>query len=75
MAISLDSPLNEQQLMMLRLFKKPLPEADFQELRKLAVKLLSKRLDETVEAWEAKKEIDSSYYDELSKGHFRKSKQ
>lgn len=55
MAISLDSSLNEQQLMMLRLFKKPLPEADFQELRKLAVKLLSKRLDETVEAWEADK--------------------
>lgn len=75
MAISLDSSLNEQQLMMLRLFKKPLPEADFQELRKLAVKLLSKRLDETVEAWEADKEIDDSYYDKLSKGHFRKSKQ
>ncbi|HWK56337.1 MAG TPA: hypothetical protein VNQ80_03315 [Parapedobacter sp.] len=75
MAISLDSSLNEQQLMMLRLFKKPLPEADFQELRKLAVKLLSKRLDETVEAWETDKEIDDSYYDKLSKGHFRKSKQ
>lgn len=75
MAISLDSSLNEQQLMMLRLFKRPLPEADFQELRKLAVKLLSKRLDETVKAWEADKEIDDSYYDKLSKGHFRKSKQ
>lgn len=75
MAISLDSSLNEQQLMMLRLFKRPLPEADFQELRKLAVKLLSKRLDETVETWEADKEIDDSYYDKLSKGHFRKSKQ
>src|SRR5690606_17203023 len=38
-------------------------------------KLLSKKLDETVETWEAEKEIDRSYYDELSKGHFRKSKQ
>lgn len=70
-----DFPLNEQQLMMLRLFKKPLPEADFQEIRKLAVKLLSKKLDGAVEAWEAEKEIDSSYYNELSKGYFRKSKQ
>ena len=70
-----DFPLNEQQLMMLRLFKNPLPETDFQEIRKLAVKLLGKKLDGTVEAWEAEKEIDRSYYDELSKGHFRKSKQ
>ncbi|WP_257666689.1 hypothetical protein [Parapedobacter tibetensis] len=74
MATTINSPLNEQQLMMLRLFKKPLPDADFQELRRLAVKLLSKQLDETVEDWETEKGIDSAYYDELSKGHFRKSK-
>ena len=66
--------MNEQQLIMLRLFKKPLPDADFQKLRKLAIKLLSKQLDETLGSWEDENEIDSAYYDQLSKGHFRKSK-
>ncbi len=50
--------LNEQQLMMMRLLKKPLHEDDFVQLRKLAVKLLSARLDEAMEKWEAKNRIE-----------------
>lgn len=65
--------LNEQQVLMLRLLKKPLPEADFAEIRRLAVKLLSRRLDETVEDWENKENITEQNYDELSKSHFRSS--
>lgn len=41
--------LNEQQILMLRLLKNPLPEKDFLQMRNLAVKLLSKKLDEAVE--------------------------
>jgi hypothetical protein len=63
--------LNEQQVLMLRLLKKPLPEADFAEIRRLAVKLLSRRLDETVENWENNENITGQNYDQLSKTHFR----
>ena len=64
--------LNEQQVLMLRLLKKPLPEADFAEIRRLAVKLLSRRLDETVENWENNENITGQNYDQLSKTHFRR---
>lgn len=57
MAVNLDisSHLNEQQVLMLRLLKNPLPEKDFLQMRRLAVKLLSKKLDETIGDWEEKK--------------------
>jgi hypothetical protein len=65
-------PLNEQQVMMLRLLKKPLPEADFVQIRRLAVKLLSQQMDEAIEDWENKSDITADTYDQLSKEHFRK---
>jgi hypothetical protein len=65
--------LNEQQLLMLRLLKKPLPEASFIRIRQLAVELLAKQLDETIEEWEVKNGITEKYYEELSKQHFRSS--
>ncbi len=73
MAVNLDisNHLNEQQVLMLRLLKNPLPEKDFLQMRKLAVKLLSKKLDETIEDWEQKKDIQPEDYEKLSKGHFR----
>ena len=73
MAANLDfsDRLNEQQLLMLRLLKNPLPEKDFLQMRKLAVELLSKKLDETVEDWEHKNNIKPEDYEKLSKGHFR----
>jgi hypothetical protein len=66
-------PLNEQQMTMLRLLKNPLPEADFILMRRLAVQLLSKRLDEVVGNWEESNNITPETYDELSKQHFRTS--
>ncbi len=65
------SALNEQQILMLRLLKKPLPEADFIQVRKLAVTLLAKQLDETVDKWEIENDMTEDKYDELSKMHFR----
>lgn len=69
--LEISSHLNEQQVMMLRLLKNPLPEKDFQQMRKLAVKLLAKNLDEVIEDWEKKENITEDTYEQLSKGHFR----
>ncbi len=63
--------LNDQQVMMLRLLKKPLPEEDFVQMRRLAVKLLAKQLDEIVDKWELENDITEATYEKLSKGHFR----
>ena len=65
------SPLNDQQVMMLRLLKKPLPEEDFIQMRRLVVQLLAKQLDETVDKWELENDISEETYDKLSNGHFR----
>jgi len=63
--------LNEQQLLMLRLLKKPMPEGDFIQIRRLAVKLLSKQADSTIEEWESKNDITPESYEQQSKQHFR----
>ncbi len=67
----LANPLNDQQVMMLRLLKRPLPEEDFVQMRRLAVKLLAKQLDEAIDKWELENEISEETYEKLSKGHFR----
>jgi hypothetical protein len=66
--------LNEQQLEMLQLFKTPMPEEDYLQIRRLAVELLAKRLDQAVEEWEKENGITEEYYGELSKQHFRSSR-
>ena len=63
--------LNEQQIMMLRLLKKPMPEGDFIQIRRLAVKLLSKQIGETIEKWEDENSITEEAYEKMSKMHFR----
>jgi hypothetical protein len=63
--------LNEQQLLMLRLFKNPMPEDSFIQIRRLAVKLLAKQLDETIEEWETQNGITEAYYDKIIDQHFR----
>ena len=63
--------LNEQQIMMLRLLKNPMPEDDFIQIRRLAVKLLAKQIDENIEQWEAKNNITAETYEQWGKMHFR----
>lgn len=63
--------LNEQQLDMLRLLRNPLPNEYFQQLRRLAVQLLGKQLDEVIEKWEVDNDITESDYEKLSKEHFK----
>ncbi len=70
---TISASLNEQQVFMLRLLKNPLPEDDFIEIRRLAVKLLAKKLDEDVEKWELENGITEETYEALNKAHFRQS--
>ena len=74
MNTALNNPqLNEQQLDMIRLLKKPLPEEYFLQIRRLVVQLLGKQLDDTVDNWEKRNNISEADYDNLSKAHFRAS--
>lgn len=63
--------LNEQQLQMLQLFKNPMPEEDFLQLKRLAVQLLAKKLDEEMERLEAEKGWNQETYEQWGKEHLR----
>ena len=65
--------LNEQQLDMLRLFKNPMKDEDFLQMRRLAVQLLAKRLDTAIDNWEVKNNLTEENYEEQSRQHFRTS--
>ena len=66
--------LNEQQLLMLRLLKNPMPEASFTQIRQLAVRLLAAQMDTTIDEWEVKNGIAEEYYEKAVNNHFRSSK-
>ncbi len=68
---SISEGLNEQQIMMMRLLKQPMNEDDFLQIRRLAVKLLAKQLDETVQDWEDQNNITTDTYEHLAAKHFR----
>jgi hypothetical protein len=70
---SIPASLNDQQMMMLRLLKKPLPKEDFIQMQRLAIKLLAKQLEQTIEEWELQNDMNEEAYEKLSKGHFRTS--
>lgn len=63
--------LNEQQIMMMRLLKQPMADDDFLQIRRLAVKLLAKQLDETIEEWEIQNNITEKTYEHLADQHYR----
>lgn len=68
----LNSQLNQQQQDMLRLFKNPMPEEDYVQMRRLAVQLLAKQLDSKVSDWEQEKGITSQRYENLLQTDTRK---
>ncbi len=63
--------LNEQQLQMLNLLNKPMPESDYNEVRRLIVKNLAKRADEEMEKLEKEKGFSEDTYNEWGKEHMR----
>lgn len=67
-----NNQLNQQQQDMLRLFKNPMPDEDYNQMRRLAVQLLSKQLDNKLDAWENEKGVTTQDYDQLAQKHLRK---
>ena len=63
--------LNEQQLEMLRLFKSPLPQDDFNEIKRLVVKILAKNIDNEMERLEKENKLTSETYEQWGKEHMR----
>lgn len=63
--------LNEQQLEMLRLFQNPLPEPDFQEVKRFVVKILARNIDEEMERLEKEKGWTKETYEQWGKEHIR----
>jgi hypothetical protein len=63
--------LNEQQLDMIRLFEKPVPEEDFNEIRRFIVKTLARNLDEEMERLGKEKHWTQETYEQWGKEHMR----
>jgi hypothetical protein len=69
----LNDQLNQQQQDMLRLFKNPMPEEDYIQMRRLAVQLLSKQLDSKLDEWEIENGVTTQDYNDLAQRHLRKA--
>jgi hypothetical protein len=63
--------LNEQQIDMLRLFKNPMRQQDYDEIRQLAVKLLAQNIDEEMDALEKQKGWNQDTYEQWGNEHLR----
>ena len=63
--------LNEQQLEMLRLFKNPLAEDDFNEIKRLVVRILAKNIDDEMERLEKEKNWTTETYEQWGNEHLR----
>ena len=63
--------LNEQQLEMLRLFKNPLSDQDYKEVKRLVVKILARNIDFEMERLEKEKGLTTEVYEQWGKEHMR----
>lgn len=63
--------LNEQQLQMLNLFKRPMSDDDFNEIKRAVVKVLAKNIDEEMERLEKEKGWTAETYEEWGTEHLR----
>lgn len=61
--------LNEPQLMMLRLFKQRMPDEEYEEVRRLIVKLLAKNIDDEMGKLEKEKGWTQDTYEQWGKEH------
>jgi hypothetical protein len=68
---SINPRLNEQQMDMLRLFKNPMRQQDYNEIRTLAVKLLAQNIDEEMDELEKQKGWNQDTYEQWGKEHLR----
>ena len=68
---SINPRLNEQQIDMLRLFKNPMREQDYNEIRNLAVKLLAQNIDVEIDNLEKQQGWNKDTYEQWGKEHLR----
>lgn len=67
--------LNQQQQDMLRLFKSPMPEPDYDEIKRFIVKMLAKNIDDEMERLEKEKGWTQETYEQWGREHIRTSYQ
>ena len=70
-ANSYSPQLNEQQMDMLRLFKNPIRQQDYDEIRKLAVKLLAQNIDTEMDDLQRQKGWNQDTFDQWGNQHLR----
>jgi hypothetical protein len=63
--------LNQQQLDMLRLFQIPMPEQDYNEIKRFVVKTLANNIDDEMERMEKVKGWTQETYEQWGKEHMR----
>ena len=63
--------LNRQQLEMISLFKNPMSEQDYNEIKRLAVKLLAKNIDDEIERLETEGKLTFEVYEKWGSEHMR----
>lgn len=63
--------LNEQQLQMLNLFKRPMPDEDFKEIKRAVVKVLSRNIDAEMTRLEKERNWNENTYENWGKEHMR----
>lgn len=68
---SFNPRLNEQQIDMLRLFKNPMRQQDYNEIRNLAVKLLAQNIDNEMDDLEKQKDWNQDIYEQWGREHLR----
>jgi hypothetical protein len=71
LANSSNPQLNEQQVDMLRLFKNPMRQQDYDEIRKLAVKLLAQNIDAEMDDLQRQKGWSQDTFDQWGNQHLR----
>ena len=63
--------LNQQQLDMLRLFQSPMPEQDYNEVKRFVVKILAKNIDDEMERMQKEKGWTQETYEQWGKEYMR----
>ena len=68
---NMEAQLNEQQLEMLRLLKRPLPDNDYREIKKHIVNILAKNIDNEMETLEKENNWTADTYEQWGNEHLR----
>lgn len=71
MTATISTPFNDAQLLLLRLFSRPMPEKTFNELRELLINFYEMMLQNEVERVMDEKKVDRTDFDKILNEHQR----